>query len=137
MRRFGGERLQPWMDRAGLEEAPLEFNMLAKVIESVQERVEGYNFDVRKHVLEYDNVVNKQREVIYAERRKILSREDLHDDLMDMVEGEIRRVVESHLADDEDDQDFDTLISELRRFIPIPRSVTSDGNASAQLGCIG
>ncbi len=124
MRRFGGERLQPWMERAGLDDAPLEFNMLAKVIESVQERVEGYNFDVRKHVLEYDNVVNKQREVIYAERRKILSREDLHDDLMDMVEWEIRRVVESHFSDDDENQDFDTLLSELRRFSPIPRSVT-------------
>jgi preprotein translocase subunit SecA len=125
MRRFGGERLQPWMERAGLADAPLEFNMLAKVIESVQERVEGYNFDVRKHVLEYDNVVNKQREVIYAERRKILSREDLHDDLLDMVEKEIRRVVENHFADDEESKDFDTLLSELRRFIPIPRSVTT------------
>ena len=125
MRRFGGERLQPWMERAGLDDAPLEFNMLAKVIESVQERVEGYNFDVRKHVLEYDNVVNKQREVIYAERRKILSREDLHDDLMDMVEVEIRGVIESHFSLDDEDQDFDTLLSELRRFAPIPRSATS------------
>ena len=126
MRRFGGERLQPWMERAGLDDAPLEFNMLAKVIESVQERVEGYNFDVRKHVLEYDNVVNKQREVIYAERRKILSREDLHDDLLDMVETEIRRVVESHFSADGDDQDFDKLLSDLRRFIPIPRSATTE-----------
>jgi preprotein translocase subunit SecA len=125
MRRFGGERLQPWMERAGLDDAPLEFNMLAKVIESVQERVEGYNFDVRKHVLEYDNVVNKQREVIYAERRKILSRDDLHDDLMDMVAGEIRGVVESHLAVDDEEQDFDALLAELRRFIPFPRSTTS------------
>ncbi|MDF1512391.1 MAG: preprotein translocase subunit SecA [Anaerolineae bacterium] len=126
MRRFGGERLQPWMDRAGLEDGALEFNMLAKVIESVQERVEGYNFDVRKHVLEYDNVVNKQREVIYAERRKILSREDLHDDLMDMVVGEIRRVVDSHFATDDESQDLETLLSELRRFIPLPRSLTVD-----------
>ena len=125
MRRFGGERLQPWMERAGLDDAPLEFNMLAKVIESVQERVEGYNFDVRKHVLEYDDVVNKQREVIYAERRKILSREDLHDDLLDMVEKEIRRVVGSHFAAGGDDEDFDTLISDIRRYIPIPRSANT------------
>ena len=84
MRRFGGERLQA-VDgtRRGWKRRPLEFGMLGKVIESVQERVEGYNFDIRKHVLEYDNVVNKQREVVYAERRKMLSRDDLHDDLMD------------------------------------------------------
>jgi len=121
MRRFGGERLKPWMDRAGLEEEALEFAVLAKAITSVQERVEGYNFDIRKHVLEYDNVVNKQRTVVYAERRKILSRDDLHDDIMDMVETEIRRLVHSHLSEGNDENDLNTLLSELRRFIPLAR----------------
>jgi preprotein translocase subunit SecA len=120
MRRFGGERIQPWMDRAGLEEAPLEFGVISRVIESVQERVEGYNFDIRKHVLEYDNVVNKQREVVYAERRKILSRSDLHDDLFTMVEGEIRRIVEAHTAGYEEDWNLEGLLAELRRFLPLP-----------------
>ena len=124
MRRFGGERLQPWMDRAGFEEAPLEFNMLAKVIESVQERVEGYNFDVRKHVLEYDNVVNKQREVVYAERRKILGRDDLHDDLLNMVEMEIKRVVTATTQGYDDEWDLEGLLAELRRFVPVPRTYT-------------
>jgi preprotein translocase subunit SecA len=122
MRRFGGERIQPWMDRAGLEEAPLEFGVISRVIESVQERVEGYNFDIRKHVLEYDNVVNKQREVVYAERRKILSRSDLHDDLFTMVEGEIRRIVQAHTAGYEEDWNLEGLLAELRRFIPVPRN---------------
>jgi preprotein translocase subunit SecA len=122
MRRFGGERLQPWMDRAGLEEGALEFGALNRVIESVQERVEGYNFDIRKHVLEYDNVVNRQREVVYAERRKVLSRTDLHDDLMDMVEDEIRRLVNAHTAEeDEDAWDLEGLLAELRRTIPLPK----------------
>ena len=98
MRRFGGERLQPWMDRAGLEDAPLEFKVISRVIGSIQERVEGYNFDVRKHVLEYDNVVNKQREVVYKERQKILAHDDLHDDLMDMVTAEIQSVVQAHTS---------------------------------------
>ncbi|MBN2002946.1 MAG: SEC-C domain-containing protein [Anaerolineae bacterium] len=120
MRRFGGERLQPWMDRAGFEDAPLEVGVLGKVIESVQERVEGYNFDVRKHVLEYDDVVNKQRTVVYAERQKILQRDDLHEDLMDMVATDIQRVVNAHMEDD--DATPEGLLSELRRFIPIPRS---------------
>jgi preprotein translocase subunit SecA len=123
MRRFGGERLQPWMDRAGLDEAPLEFNVLSRVIGSIQERVEGYNFDIRKHVLEYDNVVNKQREVVYAERRKILSRDDLHDDVMEMVEAEIRQVVEAHTGSEyPEDWDHKGLLAELRRFAPVPRS---------------
>lgn len=132
MRRFGGERLQPWMERAGLEDGALEFNMLAKVIESVQERVEGYNFDVRKHVLEYDDVVNKQREVIYAERRKILSREDLHDDLMDMVSAEIQRVVQAHLTDRGEAEDVEAMVAELRRFIPLPRDYAAKINAKTK-----
>ncbi len=121
MHRFGGERLQPWMDRAGLEEGALEFGMLNRAIESIQERVEGYNFDIRKHVLEYDNVVNRQREVVYAERQKALGRDDLHDDLLDMVEAEIRQTVDVHLQEDVDDDD--ALLAELRRFIPVPRSI--------------
>ena len=120
MRRFGGERLQPWMDRAGLESEALESKMLGKVIESVQERVEGYNFDVRKHVLEYDNVVNKQREVIYAERQKILGRDALHQDLMEMFEAEVQSVMNGAAADD-DDAEPEALFAELRRFAPIPR----------------
>jgi preprotein translocase subunit SecA len=125
MRRFGGERLQPWMDRAGLEDEALESKMLGKVIESVQERVEGYNFDVRKHVLEYDNVVNKQREVIYAERQKILGRDDLHQDLMEMFEAEVELVINGTAVDD-DDSEPGTLFAELRRFAPIPRSFGAD-----------
>ncbi len=125
MRRFGGERLQPWMDRAGLEDEALESKMLGKVIESVQERVEGYNFDVRKHVLEYDNVVNKQREVIYAERQKILDRDDLHQDLMEMFEAEVQLVMNGAAADD-DDSEPEALFAELRRFAPIPRGFGAD-----------
>ena len=121
MRRFGGERLQPWMDRAGLEEDALESGLLGRVIESVQERVEGYNFDIRKHVLEYDNVVNKQREVVYAERRKVLSRPDLHDDLMSMLEAEVRGVIGGR-QDGVEAGDAEAVLAELRRFLPIPRT---------------
>ncbi len=127
LRRFGGERLQPWMERAGLEDAPLEFKVISKVIGSIQERVEGYNFDVRKHLLEYDNVVNKQREVMYAERQKILSREDLHDDLLDMITAEIRNVVQVHTAADyPEDWTLTEMLAELRRFAPIPPPFTAD-----------
>ncbi len=118
LRRFGGERLQPWMERAGLDEAPLEFNAIAKVIESVQQRVEGFNFDIRKHVLEYDDVVNKQREVVYAERAKLLSRADLHDDLMDMVKSAIKRIVAPKTQGYEDEWDVEGLLAELRQAVP-------------------
>ena len=126
MRRFGGERLKPWMERAGWEEdMPMEFGMLTKLIASTQERVEGYNFDVRRHVLEYDNVVNKQRTVVYAERDKILGREDLHDDLMDMFAVEVEHVVQEHWPEYEDEEDDprwrEELLAQLRRFAPLPR----------------
>ncbi len=119
MRRFGGERIQPWMDRAGLDNAPLEVGVISKVIESVQERVEGYNFDIRKHVLEYDNVVNKQRDVVYKERHKILSRNDLREDLFSMINAEVSRVIASHTEDES--KNNASMLAELRRFIPLPR----------------
>ncbi len=122
MRRFGGDRIEPWMERAGFEDAPLEFNVLNKLIESIQERVEGYNFDVRKHLLEYDDVATKQRTIVYKERNKILHRTDLHDDLMDMVSAEIQRVVESHTHIETGAIDHTSLLAELRMFIPIPRA---------------
>ncbi len=124
MRRFGGERLQPWMERAGMDDIPLEFKVLGKVIASVQERVEGYNFDLRKHVLEYDDVVNKQRGVVYAERRKILSREDLKEDLLEMVKKEITRVINEGTAGYKEDWDLKALLAELRRFAPLPKDFT-------------
>ena len=116
--RFGGERLAPWMDRAGLEEAPLEFGAIARAIESIQQRVEGYNFDIRKHVLEYDDVVNKQRAVVYKERTKILSREDLHDDLLEMVTSEIRRIVGPKTQGYEEEWDLEGMVVELRQAVP-------------------
>lgn len=122
MRRFGGERLKPWMERAGLDDVPLEFGMVGKIIESVQERVEGYNFDIRKHVLEYDNVVNKQREVVYAERRKILSLPDLRPELMKLVRQEVTRIVTQHTQGDRIDWQPGLLLSELRKFIALPRA---------------
>ena len=122
--RWPTEWLQPWMERAGLDEAPLEFNAIARIIESVQERVEGYNFDIRKHVLEYDDVVNKQREVVYNEREKILSRADLHDDLMDMVESEITQIVQ--LKTQEDDDDLEAMLAELRQAVPVLHNYKAD-----------
>jgi len=91
----------------------------------VQERVEAYNFDIRKHVLEYDDVVNRQRTVVYAERRKLLSRADLHDDLMLMVENAIRQSMQTHMpGHDEEEWDLEGLLVELRQFVPLPRGYT-------------
>jgi preprotein translocase subunit SecA len=121
MRRFGGERVQELMGRTGMGDMPLEFGILSKSIESAQVRVEGYNFDVRKHVLEYDDVVNKQREVIYAQRRQVLNAPDLRDQVLRMVQEEIGGLVAAHMpGPDPDDWDLRGLHGELRTFFPLP-----------------
>jgi preprotein translocase subunit SecA len=121
MRRFGGERVQGMMSRFMGEGVPLQHAWLDKSIESSQTRVEGYNFDIRKHVLEYDDVVNKQREVIYAQRRQVLSTSDLRDQVLRMVQEEIDRAVAAHTPGSEpEDWDLRGLYSELRTFFPLP-----------------
>ncbi len=125
MRRFGGERVKSMMDRFGVEgDVPLEHGWLDKSIESAQERVEGYNFDIRKHVLEYDDVVNKQRTVIYDQRRQILEADDLRDQVLRMVQDEISRAIEDHTPGlYPEEWDLRGLHAELRTFLPLPQGL--------------
>ncbi|MCM8747931.1 preprotein translocase subunit SecA [Thermomicrobiaceae bacterium CFH 74404] len=96
LRRFGSDRITGIMDRLGMEDdTPIEHPLITKTIESAQTKVEGYNFDLRKHLVEYDDVVNKHREVIYAERRKIIRGENLRENVLDMVRRQIEHIVES------------------------------------------
>jgi len=122
MRRFGGERVRGLMDRMGVEDdIPIQHSWLDKSIESAQMRVEGYNFDIRKHVLEYDDVVNKQREVIYDQRRQVLEATDLREQVLRMVQEEIGQVMGEHLpGPDPYDWDLRGFVGELRNFFPLP-----------------
>jgi preprotein translocase subunit SecA len=87
MRIFGGERVAMIMDRVGLQEGePIEHKYTTKAIENAQKKVEGHNFEIRKHLLEFDDVMNKQREVVYAQRRFILRGEDLKESVQEMLE---------------------------------------------------
>ena len=95
MLRFGGERIKDIMSRLSPEDdIPIEMSILTKQIEGAQKRVETHNFDIRKNVLQYDDVMNKQREIIYGQRRRVLMGEDIHDSIEDMI----RETVESRLA---------------------------------------
>ncbi|MBW2242110.1 MAG: preprotein translocase subunit SecA [Deltaproteobacteria bacterium] len=88
LRIFGSERITPWMERLGLEEGEaIEHTMISKAIENAQKKVEARNFDIRKHLLDYDDVMNKQRHAFYGKRREILAREDLHEEVLEIVEG--------------------------------------------------
>ncbi|MBW2544597.1 MAG: SEC-C domain-containing protein, partial [Deltaproteobacteria bacterium] len=87
LRIFGAERISSVMDRIGVEEGqPIEHNLISKAIESAQRRVEGQNFDIRKHLLEYDDVMNRQRQVIYEQRRNVLDGSNLWSTVDDMLE---------------------------------------------------
>ncbi len=100
LRIFGGERIGRIMERIGLEDGePIEHNLISKAIENAQSKVEGHNFDIRKHLLEYDDVMNQQREVIYRQRRELLRGDDIHDTILDMIE-EKAEVIGAEFADE-------------------------------------
>ena len=95
LRIFGSGRISGIMDKLGMEEdEPIEHNLISKAIENAQRKVEGHNFDIRKHLLEYDDVMNKQREVIYRQRREVLSGEDLAEVIADMIADQVELVVD-------------------------------------------
>ncbi|HEX6543393.1 MAG TPA: preprotein translocase subunit SecA [Ktedonobacterales bacterium] len=97
MRRFGSDRVAGVMNRMmGDEEVPLESRAVSGMLEQAQSKVEGANFDIRKHVVEYDDVISKQREVIYADRRKVLEHADMYDRIVEMIEHYVKRLVAEH-----------------------------------------
>ncbi|TMB42446.1 MAG: preprotein translocase subunit SecA [Deltaproteobacteria bacterium] len=97
LRIFGADRMQGLMQRLGMEEGvPIEHRLITRAIRNAQEKVEAHNFDIRKHLLEYDDVLNKQREVIYARRRDLLGRDDLKEDVLEMAEGLAEDLVATH-----------------------------------------
>ena len=122
MRLFGGERMQKFVDKMGLEEdEPIEAGMLTKSIENAQKKVEGRNFGIRKYVLQYDNVMNKQREIIYGERRRVLFGEDLREYIMGMTHTLIDNAVEQATVASKfpEEWDFEAMNKSLRRITPM------------------
>ncbi|HUY19947.1 MAG TPA: preprotein translocase subunit SecA [Candidatus Binataceae bacterium] len=105
MRIFAADRLKGLMNRIGMEDGvPIEHRMVSRAIENAQKKVEAHNFDIRKHLLEYDDVMNKQREVVYHRRRELLGEAPLKDDILDMCDALIEAIVEAH-GDREADHD--------------------------------
>jgi preprotein translocase subunit SecA len=119
LRLFGGQRMQGIIERIGLEEdVPIEAGMISNSVRRAQEQVESRNFQIRKRILEYDDVLNKQREVIYSIRRNILMGENV--DTISYAEDVITEVVSQHVSDDvyPEEWDLDTLAAEVNRFYP-------------------
>ncbi|WP_019424736.1 preprotein translocase subunit SecA [Paenibacillus sp. OSY-SE] len=102
MRRFGADNVLGMMERLGFEEdQPIESKLITRAVESAQKRVEGNNFDLRKVVLQYDDVMNQQREIIYRQRREVLEAENIRQIVMDMIKPCVERVVSVHCNEDD------------------------------------
>ena len=128
VRRFGGDRIRSVMDWAGLDEdVPIDNGMINKSIENAQVKVEAFHFDMRKHLVEFDDVVNTHREVIYGERDKILSGADLKGNIQKMLADQIGEIVSGTLGDSRPtDWDIDLFLAEVGTILPPPEEFFDD-----------
>jgi preprotein translocase subunit SecA len=128
VRRFGGDRIKTVLGWVGMDEdTPIENRWVNRAIEAAQVKVEGYHFDIRKHLVEYDDVINKHRELIYDERKKILSGFDLKSNILSMVKDELQALVETHTAGSYGDGwDVKALVGELATFFPLPPDLNAE-----------
>jgi len=133
LRRFGGERVKGIMQWAGMDEnSPIEHSFATKAMTNSQVQTEGYHFNIRKHLVEYDDVINKHREVIYAERRKILSGADLKANIISMVQDELQNLVARRLSSasyeqEEEQSNLSGLLEDVSTIFPLPPQFRSDG----------
>jgi len=120
MRRFGSDRITGLMERLGMEEdVPIEHRVISKSIESAQTKVEGHNFDIRKHVVQYDDVMNKHREAIYAQRREIVAGEDMQDQVWEMIQEELENLLSEHVVDNRGaEPDYEGFLAAYKGLIP-------------------
>jgi preprotein translocase subunit SecA len=128
MRRFGGERIQKFMDMVGIDDdVPLENALVSRAIGQSQVKVEAFNFDIRKHLVEYDDVINAHRDVIYTDRDRTLAGDDLTANVRDFIQQEIRALVASHTNDqDRAKWALDALEADLLTIMPLPDDLTRE-----------
>jgi preprotein translocase subunit SecA len=127
MQRFGSDRIGSLMDRLGMaEDEPIEHRIISKSIENAQTKVEGHNFDRRKNVVQYDDVMNKHREYIYGDRRKIVMGDDISDKVEDLIEAEIESLVAQRTDEKTGAIDLDGVIEAYNALIPGNRVSRAD-----------
>src|ERR1700716_747584 len=127
MWRFGGASIAGLMDKLGLEEGgPLEQPWVSRAIENAQQKVEAYNFDIRKHVVEYDDVLNRQRDVIYGDRDRVLFEENLKPLIMEWVEETLVQMTDEALSGDRHSWDLEALRVQVERIFPMPENFSWD-----------
>ncbi|MBV8714089.1 MAG: preprotein translocase subunit SecA [Chloroflexi bacterium] len=127
MRRFGGASIANLMDKLGLEEdVPLEHSWVSRAIENAQEKVEAFYFDQRKHVVEFDDVLNRQRDVVYGDRDRVLFEENLKPLIMEWVEERLVELTDEALGGDRREWDVETLRQQVERIFPMPENFDWD-----------
>jgi preprotein translocase subunit SecA len=131
MRRFAPEWLPGMMTKLGMDdETPIEHSWVSKAIQTAQQKVEGYNFDIRKHVVEYDDVMNMHRDVIYRERRKILEGADVRENVRTMVDEELTAVVTAHVEGrPQDEWDLESLVAQVNAVVELPAELREEALA--------
>ncbi len=131
MKRFGGDRIRGLMQMAGMDEnTPIENKLVNRSIESAQVRVEGYHFDIRKQLVEFDDVVNRHRELIYNERRKLLGGADLKANILSMVKDEIRDIIAAHSTAGNEEWDIKGTLTEVNSILPVPPEISTKESMS-------
>jgi preprotein translocase subunit SecA len=129
MKRFGGDRVKGFMNWANIpENEPIEHRLISNSIGQAQVRVEGHNFDIRKRVLEYDDVVNRQREIIYGERDRMIAEEDLSEQYYEMLQDLLTREINEYASAETSAEDWDIegLYQRLYTIFPVPEAITAD-----------
>jgi len=120
MRRFGGDNLISLMTKLGLpEDQPIQNGIISKTIENAQSKIEGFNFDIRKHILDYDDVMNKQREVVYKKRRATLEAINLKPEILEDIREEIETAVSTSITAEEGNLESEKIIENVKQIMPI------------------
>ncbi|MCC6705254.1 MAG: preprotein translocase subunit SecA [Thermomicrobiales bacterium] len=126
MKRFSSERVGGLMDRLGMDEdIPIEHRVITKSIEGAQTKVEGHNFDIRRHVVQYDDVMNRHRETIYADRRQIVKGDDMSERIAEMIAGEIESIVAGS-TDERGEIDYERVFNEYGQIVQSPKIEVDD-----------
>ena len=131
MRLFGAEKMQSMVEKLGMDDdTPIEAGLLSKSIENAQKKVEGKNFGIRKHVLEYDDVMNKQREIIYRERRRVLEGENIKQEIAEMTRKQIQKILDHNIGENQtpDEWNFAQINSSLSKLLRLPIKFEEDKN---------
>ena len=134
IRRFGGDRIGGLMERFGLDdETPIEHPLVNKAVVNAQVQTEGYHFDMRKHLVEYDDVINKHREIIYTERKKILTDADLKTNIISMIGDEIQSIVDLHFNREAGELNLPGLLEDVGTIFPVSKEVIKSNENLSQI----